>query len=425
MEKSAKKAERAERKEAKKEAKKEKRREENRRAAAEELQRKQSERYDADGNVVTSYDKKVQQRKKEAKKDRRNGVIARICIAAAVIVICAGIVWAAAGKLYYRYGTAVTVDDEKIGRVEFDFYYNMTVNNFLNTYGSYASYLGLDTEGDFSKQTYQDDETWEDYFNDSAVTMLKQIKALAREAEKASFEYDVTDDYNEFTESVDSAAQEEGVSSSDYYKEAFGKYATRSRIEEYAKEYLYAEAYYDDYQENVTLTDAKQDEYYKENKDTYDVVDYRYLEVADADSANDMLDAITDSASFKDLCVQYADESVKSEYQSSDRSLSTGALKSGIAAGTEVEEWLFDSARKEGDKAVIQSSETSKNYVVYFISRYLTDAQKTIMQDNLRSDMAEEYIEDIVKDMTVHDGSVKLYRADEQSQEQSEEQSGE
>ncbi len=392
-----------------KEVREEKRREANRKAAAENMQKKQASIYDADGKVVTSYDKKLAKRKEEQKKDKRNTLITRITLIVVLVAVAAALIFAIGKKVNERYGTAVTVNGEKIGRVEYDFYYHMGINNFMNTYGSYASYFGLDTGSDLSKQIYRGDETWADYFGVNAVEMIKEMKALSAEADKNSFSYDDTDDYNEFNSSIEKAASDDGSSVKDYYKKTFGDYATQSSIESYVKQYLRANAYYDDYQKNLTFSDAEINDYYNENKDKYDVVDYRYLEVADLDKANEMLASITDGSSFRALCPQYAADDLKSGYETDDKSLATGATQSSITTGAEVTSWLFDSARKEGDKTVVTVADDNKNYVLYFGSRYLTDAQKSIMTDSMKSSKSQEYINSLIDGMTSQSGTVKIY----------------
>lgn len=404
----------------KKELREEKKREANRKVVAENMKKKQETRYDENGRVITSYDKKVEKRRKEAKKDKRDTVIAKVCMWVVIAAAAAGLIFMAGSKLYNRFGTAVTIDNEKIGRVEYDFYYNMTVNNFLNTYGQYASYMGLDTEKDFAKQTYQGSQTWDDYFNEGTVAMLKQIRALSKEADGSSFEYDEQAEYDKFNKSVEDAANEAKTGLSEYYKDTFGQYASQKRLEKYVKQYLRGNAYFEDYSNNITFTDAEKNAYYEEHKDNYDVVDYRHIEVEDANKANEMLEAVTDSDSFRNLCSQYAKDDAKSQYESSDASLSTGTLKSGISAGTDAAEWLFAAERKEGDKTVItSSSDESRNYVLYFIKRYVTDAQNKIMEDNMKNEKSGEYLDEIIKDMTAVSGTVKLYQASEPSSEPS------
>ena len=95
--------------------------------------------------VMTRYDKKVQKRKEEAeraKKQAKTEKIIGIVIAAAIVIALAMI----PVKSYTAvHSTYLTVGGHDITRVEFDYYYNLAKNDYLNTYSSYLSYMGLDT----------------------------------------------------------------------------------------------------------------------------------------------------------------------------------------------------------------------------------------------------------------------------------------
>ena len=65
--------------------------------------------------------------------------------------------------------------------------------------------------------------------------------------------------------------------------------------------------------------------------------------------------------------------------------------------------------RKEGDKTVVTVADDNKNYVLYFSSRYLTDAQKSIMTDSMKSSKSQEYINSLIDGMTSQSGTVKIY----------------
>jgi hypothetical protein len=301
------------------------------------------------------------------------------------------------------------VAGEKVGRVEFDYYYNVAYNNFMNTYGTYASYFGLDTSKDLSKQTYYGDETWEDYFNSSAIDILKRTKALSREADDNAFEYDVTEDYQEFVDSINDAVSTGSQTTSQYYKSTFGKYASESGIESYVKQYLRANAYYEHVTEGFTFTQEEQDAYYEENKDDYDLVDYRSVLVSDVDKATELLGLVSDSESFAALCADYVSDDEKSSYESDDASLNTGVTKANVTQSTTVSEWLFDSSRVGGDKAVIAATDGESQYVVYFISRYVTDDAKSGISDTMVSEKSTEYLNNLVEGVEVVDGTVKQY----------------
>ncbi len=379
-----------------------------REVAAQRMKEKQNARYDENGNVVTKYDKKRIAREQQEARDRRNSIIARSCI---VVVLLVAAIWLGTSlvtRLIERFGTAVTVADEKVDKIEYDYYYGMAINNFMSMYGSYASYFGLDLESDLSKQSYSATKSWEDFFNDSAVDMLKQTKVLKKEAESKGFTYDTTQDYDDFKESLIAAAKDAGVSEKEYYKDTFGAYASSKRLEPYVKEYLFTSAYLKDYSEKLDITEDAITAYYEEHKNNYDIIDYRSISLTDQDKANEMLDKITDGESFRELCKEYAPEDVRDDYVKEDKSLSTGARMASISAGNGSAEWLFDDTRKEGDKIIFSSSDGTTHYVLYFIKKYQSETLRETVASDMRSEQTNTYLQGLIDTVTVKNGTVKL-----------------
>lgn len=115
--------------------------------------------------IVTKYDLKMQRRKEEKEKAAREEKISRIT----GILVVAALVCIVASFPIRNYltvnGTYATVNGEKISRVEFDFNYYMARSSYLNQYGAYLSYFGLDTSRDVDTQMYSDTMTWGDYFD--------------------------------------------------------------------------------------------------------------------------------------------------------------------------------------------------------------------------------------------------------------------
>lgn len=50
----------------------------------------------------------------------------------------------------------MVVNGEAVNKVEFDYQYNLTKNNYIVQHGSYLTYFGLDTSKDLSTQMYSD-----------------------------------------------------------------------------------------------------------------------------------------------------------------------------------------------------------------------------------------------------------------------------
>ena len=182
----------------------------------------------ADDNVkiVTKYDRKMQKRKEEERKAARNKKIAIgtfSALAALIVIIVAVNIWSNYDKVHNEY---ISVDDDKISGIEFDFYYAMTKQNTLSqtlygsmTYADYfKSYMSYDTDKDDSKQKYAStDNTWYDYFANMTVNTIKEDKALLKAADAAGFSYDNADsDYEDFKNQINDAASQLGESAADY-----------------------------------------------------------------------------------------------------------------------------------------------------------------------------------------------------------------
>ena len=174
------------------------------------------------------------------------------------------------------------MDGEKISRVEFDFNYQIARNSYLNQYGAYLSYFGLDMSGDIDSQMYSDTLTWGDYFDELAVQNIARSKGLKKEAQAENFAYDVTEDYREFQEALKEAASDAGSTVKNYLKELYGPYATESRVKPCLEENFYVSAYNEVIADRLTPSQEEIRSYYEENKASYDSVDY-YSKTVDAE----------------------------------------------------------------------------------------------------------------------------------------------
>lgn len=349
--------------------------------------------------VMTKYDRKVQKRKEEKEKEKKEE---RISTAIGIVVLVALVCLVASFPIrtyLATHETYVVVNGEAVNKVEFDYQYNLTKNNYITQYGSYLTYFGLDTSKDLSTQMYSETLTWKDYFEQNAVESLKQNKALMAEAKAAGFTYDTTDEYNTFKETIKTSAASAGISEKEYVRSIYGSYATMGRIEEYVKNDMVMNAYYQKLQEDNAPSDDEIQSYYEENKATYDFVDYRLTtieadlpteptELADPVEATTAPDADTDGTATTDTTQDTA-------YQPSDAEIAKAmedakvladdaektVAKDGEAHENEkkssvnylISDWLFDDARKAGDTTVITNDNSHCYYAVAFEKRYLDE----------------------------------------------------
>ena len=350
--------------------------------------------------VMTKYDRKVQKRKEDKEKEKKEE---RISTAVGIVFLVALVCLVASFPIrtyLATHETYVVINGEEVNKVEFDYVYNTSKNNYITQYGSYLSYFGLDTSKDLSTQMYSDTLTWQDYFEQNAVESLKQNKALMEEAKAAGFTYDTTDEYNTFKETIKTSAAAAGVSDKEYVRSIYGSYATMGRIEEYVKNDMVMNAYYQKLQEDNAPSDDEIQSYYEENKATYDSVDYR-LTTIEADlptEPTELADPVEETAADTTGTTDgtaATDTTQDTAYQPSDAEIAKAmddakvladdaeqtVAKDGEAHENEkkssvnylISDWLFDDARKAGDTTVITNDNSHCYYAVAFEKRYLDE----------------------------------------------------
>lgn len=369
--------------------------------------------------VVTKYDRKMQKRKEEERKEARRKLITKwvtIAVLAGIILGC-GI--AGGMKLNSIYRDYIEVDGDKLSEIEFDFYYGITKTNNLNTslYGTmtygdyYSSYMGYKTSQSDKSQEYSTGYTWYEYFANTTVDSIKEIKALLKDADDKGFEYaDADADYDEFISKLKDAASEADMSYSDYIKQLFGKRATEKKISSYLKDYLKSTAYQEHLTDELKATDEETDEYYQANKDSYDKFDYRKFvvkaESSDASAmeaakatADEFAASVVSEESFIELCRDYsaADDDT---YEQDDASLVSSTKKSSIE--TACADWIISTDRSEGDVTVVEDESNTCYYVLYYISRSYDGGDDETIASAVVKQKYSQYIKKYTDDMKVN-----------------------
>ncbi len=422
---------------------------------------------------LTKYDLKMQRRREEALRQQRTARYSAIAGVVVVLIVVAVLATKIYGGYQDKHGTYVTVGEHEVQRAEYEYYYYSSINSLYSYYGNYLSYMGLDLSQPLDQQTYMDDMTWKDYFDQQAVEQLKQVYALTEEAEAAGFEYDAAADVDAAVESLETSAGDADMTVSEYVKASYGSLATLDNVKSFVEKSSIATAYYNSVEDATEVTSDEVNAYYDENKDNYDSVDYlickieadmpeEETEAAETDAveteiaesetlseeeqaakeaeeeavkaaameeakakADEMLTQVTDESSFSPLYADYAtDNTVEFE--------KTNVKKSAVSP-TAVAEWLFDNARQAGDKTVIEDSTNNAYYVVYFKERYLdhaktvdvrhiliradaettddmTDEEKTTAEENAKSE-AKKKAEDVYEEWKNGDATEDSFAA--------------
>ncbi len=375
--------------------------------------------------VQTKYDRKMEARRQQKLKDERQekmmktvGIVLGIVVILAVVVSIAIPVVRKSSALK---GTYVKIGEHELTQVEYDYYYNVAVNNYLSAYSSILPYMGLDTSIDFAEQMYSENQTWKDLFDEMTVDQIRQSKALLDDAKKNGFAYDTTADYDSFVSEFETAAQTAGVSVSEYYKTNFGDYATEKNMEPLVKDGLLTSAYYDELLTQNAPSEEEIKAYYEENKQSYDKVDYRSFnfttelaedaseeEISAAmdelkEKAEAMMKARKDGEDFEALCLENASENTKENYEDPDSeySLTEGRKYSSVSAV--MSDWLYDESRKAGDITVLADETYHQYYVVEFVKRYYDEADDATISNALASERVSEYTNGLMENYPVTD----------------------
>jgi parvulin-like peptidyl-prolyl isomerase len=286
--------------------------------------------------------------------------------------------------LPHRSLTAVTVGGEGIKAVELNYYYRLILSNYgidPNTSDGQTTLNGASGIEGFPRVS--------DYLKDSAAQQVQQEVMLYQKALAGGLALDESDHETiaGYLDSITQAAQQKGEDVSSYLVSQYGPGMNLSILEKIFDRNTLASKFMKMKQDSFTFTDEEVEQYYKDNKDTYDVVNYRLFTInstvatddTDANKtkgmeeartkATEMLSRITDGDSFKALCIEYATDSQKEAYESTDKSLVENQYKSSIA--TDLATWLFDVSRQAGDKTMLDAANGYS--ILYFIERKRAD----------------------------------------------------
>lgn len=320
--------------------------------------------------IVTRYDRKVQRRKEadlKEKKQKQLDKLLGILLAAVIVIAIAAI---PVNKYLASHATYITVGGHDITRVEYDYYFNLANSQYMN----YLTSLGMSLDGQYSETM-----TWQDYFDRTTVDMIQQNKALADAAAAAGFTYDASAEFESFKDTVKESAISAGVSTSRYYRESFGRYASASSLRPYVEEGYLAAAYYEELTDSKAPSAAEIQEYYEANTATYDTVEYLVTEIAaDVPQAQTVTnaDGTTSTVEPEEAEVQAAMEAARAEAEAALETIDAeGTATTGLKSATNslYRDWLFDDTRSEGDTTVIEDTTNNKYYALKFVSRYLDE----------------------------------------------------
>lgn len=348
--------------------------------------------------------------KKNAKGNSKVTGIA-VKVISAVLIICvvllAGWYLSATLGLSERFTTALKVGDTKVSTTLYTYYYKaeyQQTSYYAQYYSQYGMDMGYDStlSPDDPANTTTDEDgntiTWAESFKKSAVERAQFVEGYYAEAKAAGYALsdDEKSEIDETVESYRSSASENGYSLNAYLKAAFGAGFNEKLFRAQLEKEKVAENFYNDKQSEFSdnISAEKIAETYKAAPYKYDYVDVRYYalpfttltaEEGDTDetlaakqkaenakvvaTAKELLAKITDEKSFSETAKAKANEGkTGDDVTTEDPSTLTKHAQFSSLSSSFTEDgakWVFDTARKAGDKNVIEGE--SNAFLVYIV----------------------------------------------------------
>ena len=338
---------------------------------------------------------KLTERQLEAQKEAKKLTMMTrlfVVVLAAIVVIAA---IAGTGRFIANSGirekntVALTVGTHEINNAEMNYFFIDAVNNFAQTYGSYAVLFGLDTTKPLDEQ-YVDEEagiTWADDFMTSAKDTAKTIYALYDAAVAAGYtlsEAEIASIDNNMANMKAYALLYGYGNTEDYLKAMYGAGTTEESFRAYMEANMLAQSYYNAYSAALSYDDAAIRAADAEDPSAYNFYSYNYYNlnvskfltggtkdengnvtysdedraaaVAAAEKAAKALVA-QEIASVEDLDAAIAALEVNAEVKNAASTAVTDSAKNSVMQA--LKDWVTADNRKVGDVTYIENASTT------------------------------------------------------------------
>ncbi len=149
-----------------------------------------------------------------------------------------------------------TVNEHEINRVEYEYYYNVYYQNYLNEFSFLFDYMGVDDKTPLEEQEYENGKTYKDVFTEGTYIQIVQSYALYDDGLKNGFEYDTKSAYERYLDTVESSLSGTGKSLDDYFHKYYGPYIRKKDVKTYMMKDFYSTAYRKSLEEKLGSDEA-------------------------------------------------------------------------------------------------------------------------------------------------------------------------
>lgn len=294
--------------------------------------------------------------------------------------------------------------------------------NLLNSYGDYASLIGLDKSQPLDQQKCTmagdkgDDYTWDDYFMDNTKAFLEQLVALEAYAKANDITLDKDDNktIDEQMATFDDATQYGYASADKFIAANYGRGCNSAVVRNVMELQQLATKAQQSVANSYSFTASELAKKYDSVKDDYDKFTYDFYLVAaetvtgeDGKAAAPTNEALSKAMKTANSIKDSMDKDKLSLEKAVQKAVKGAKLTNkdaipGSDAESDLKEWLVSAKRKKGDVTVIKGSTGA--YIVQFQSRN-NNKEKTdesgdmnlcdyIAQNLLRGDALQKWQEE-------------------------------
>lgn len=324
--------------------------------------------------------------KKPLKKSHktRNRVLAIVGAALVIVILATYLLWNFG--VLQRNLTALKVNQQTATVTDYNFSYYSNLNMYTQYFGG-GGLLDLKAS---AKDIVGEDITWGDFFTRSAREGVAQEFILYQKALDSGYTL-TDDDKTQVQNYIDSMQAQVGtpLDFELYLSNSYGRGFTVDAYRKVLERQTIASNYLNDVPATYEIKSEDVTKVYEEDKTAYDLVSYHTFtlvtptqktdgtaltdaEIAEEKTKNEELakkivEEIKAPEDVLKQAIANASEADKAKYEGPTDVTLVDKVRKAAVTGTEEQNWLFDDARKAGDKTYIASG--NDFHIIYFLSR--------------------------------------------------------
>lgn len=227
--------------------------------------------------------KREQQEKEAAAKKRQKkiNILTAVLSSVAAVIFIASIViinFIESSGYLLRRQTVLKSNNLSVSAATFTYFFNYEYQNFINNNSQNLTYYGLDVNTSLRAQEANDGTNWFDYFANNTKTSLEEILYLSEKAKALGIKLDDEENkqLEDFFVNLKEGAEQNKVSVKEYIATVYGEGVNEDDIRKGLELSMLATKFYDQKINSTEYSDTEISNYFNNNKNKFQYVDYKY-----------------------------------------------------------------------------------------------------------------------------------------------------